>query len=117
MRHLTHKLKLKSDKGHQTLFIRNLAMSLIIYEKIKTTESRARALKPFVEHLINIAKKKEKREAIRLIEKLLQHDSSSRKLFEVIAPKYKDVTGGYLRTTRLGYRNGDNASVVQLELV
>lgn len=117
MRHLTHKTKLRGNKGQQTLLLRNLAMSLIIYEKIKTTESRARAVKPFVEHLINIAKKKEKREAIRQIEQLLQHESSSRKIFEVLVPKYKDVTGGYLRTTRLGYRNGDNASVVQLELV
>ena len=117
MRHLTHKIKLSSNKGHQTLLIRNLAMSLIIYDKIKTTESRARVIKPFVEHLVNIVKTKEKREAIRLVEKLLQHDNASRKLFEVIAPKYKDVTGGYLRTTRLGYRNGDNASVVQIEFV
>ena len=117
MRHLQKKVKLVKDKAHRTALIRNLAMSVIIYEKIKTTEAKAKAIKPFVEHLVTIAKTKEKREAIRLIEELLQHENSSRKLLEVYAPKYKDTKGSCLKTTRLGYRNGDNAPVVQLEFV
>ena len=117
MRHKQKKIKLTSSRGHQTALIRNLAMSIIIYEKIKTTEAKASAVKPFVEKLINIAKKKEKREAIRQIESLLQHENSSRKIFEVLADKYKDRKSGYLRITKLGYRSGDNASVVQIELV
>jgi large subunit ribosomal protein L17 len=117
MRHKVKKIKLTAHKGHQTALIRNLAMSVLIYEKIKTTEAKARAVKPFVEKLINIAKKKEKREAIRQIESLLQHKNSSKKLFEVLADKYKDKEGGYLRVTKLGYRSGDNAPVVQIELV
>jgi large subunit ribosomal protein L17 len=117
MRHKVKKVKLGSDKDHTTAIMRNLAMSVIIYEKIKTTTAKAKAVQPFVERLITIAKKENKREAIRHIERLLQHANGSKKLMEVIAAKYKDRTSGYTRITKLGYRNGDNAPVVQLELV
>ena len=117
MRHKVKKVKLGSDKDHTTAIMRNLAMSVIIYEKIKTTTAKAKAVQPFVERLITIAKKENKREAIRHIERLLQHAHGSKKLMEVIAAKYKDRTSGYTRITKLGYRNGDNAPVVQLELV
>lgn len=117
MRHKQKKIKLVAHKGHQTALIRNLAMSIIIYEKIKTTAAKASAVKPFVEKLINIAKKKEKKDAIRQIEALLQHENSSRKILEVLKDKYSDRNSGYLRVTKLGYRSGDNAQVVQIELV
>ena len=116
MRHKKDRGKLVGDKGHNTALLRNLAMSVIIYEKIKTTEAKAKAVKPFVERLIQIAKKKEKREAIRQINALLQHENRSRKLLEVLADKFKEKEGGYLRITKLGYRSGDNAPVVQIEL-
>ena len=117
MRHNVKKVKLGTDKDHRTALLRNLAMSVIIYDKIKTTQAKAKATQPFVEKLINIAKKENKREAIREIDKLLQHQNSSRKLMEVLADKYKDRNSGYTRITKLGYRNGDNAPVVQLELI
>ena len=117
MRHKVKKISLQTDRNHATAIMRNLAMSVIIYEKIKTTESKARAVRPFVDHLIHIAKTKGKKEGIRLIEKLLQHENSSRKIFEVLLERYKDRNSGFTRTTKLGYRNGDNASVVQLELL
>lgn len=117
MRHKVKKVKLGSDKDHTTALIRNLAMSVIIYEKIKTTSKKAKAVQPFVERLINIAKKKEKLGAIRELERLIQHENSSRKIMEVLVEKYKDKTSGYTRITKLGYRTGDNAPVVQLELI
>lgn len=117
MRHKVKKVKLGSDKDHTTALMRNLAMSVIIYEKIKTTAAKAKAVQPFVERLITIAKKKEKREAIRQLNKLLNHENSSKKLLEVIVEKYKDRNSGFTRITKLGYRNGDNAPVVQIELV
>jgi len=116
MRHNTKKIKLRSAKGHQRQLLRNLAMSLIIHEKIKTTEAKARAVKSFVEELIQIAKTYEKREAIRKLESELQHEDTSKKLLEVLKEKYAEKEGGYTRTTKLGYRNGDNAPVVQIEL-
>lgn len=117
MRHKVKKVKLGSDKDHTTALMRNLAMSVIIYEKIKTTSKKAKAVQPFVERLINIAKKKEKVGAIRELERLIQHENTSRKIMEVLVEKYKDKTSGYTRITKLGYRNGDNAPVVQLELI
>lgn len=117
MRHRVKKPRIGTDKSHRTALVRNLAMSLIIYEKIKTTAAKAKAVQPFVEKLITVAKKKEKREAIRQIEELLQHENSSRKLLEVLADRYKDRNSGFTRVTKLGYRNGDNAPVVQLELL
>ncbi|NIA01776.1 MAG: 50S ribosomal protein L17 [Nitrospirae bacterium] len=124
MRHKVKKVKLGIDKEHTTAIMRNLAMSVIIYEKVKTTTAKARAVQPFVERLISIGKKsqmrngvKEKRHAIREIERLLQHENSSRKILEVLVDKYKDRTSGFTRITKMGYRNGDNAPVVQIELV
>lgn len=117
MRHKVKKVKLGSDKDHTTALMRNLAMAVIIYDKIKTTQAKAKAVQPFVERLISIAKGKDKIHAIREIDRLLKHENSSKKIFEVILEKYKDRNSGYTRITKLGYRNGDNAPVVQLELV
>ncbi len=117
MRHLVKKVKLGSDKDHTTALMRNLAMSVIIYGKVKTTSAKAKAVQPFVEKLINIGKKDNKRESIRQIEKLLQHENSSRKIIEVLKEKYKDTNSGYTRITKLGNRAGDNAPMVQIELI
>ncbi len=117
MRHKVKKVKLGSDKDHRTALLRNLAMSVIIHEKIKTTETKAKAVQPFVEKLISIGKQEDKKHAIREIERLLQHDNSSKKILEVLVDKYKDKTSGFTRITKLGFRKGDNAPVVQLELV
>lgn len=117
MRHKVKKVKLGVDKDHTTALVRNLAMAVIIYEKIKTTSKKAKAVQPFVERLINIAKRKEKMSAIRELERLIQHENSSKKIMEVLVDKYKEKTSGYTRITKLGYRNGDNAPVVQLELI
>lgn len=117
MRHKVKKVKLGVDKDHTTAIMRNLAMSVIIYEKVKTTTAKARAVQPFVEKLINIGKKKDGIHAIREIERLLQHENSSKKILEVLADKYKDRPSGYTRITKMGYRNGDNAPVVQIELI
>ncbi|MBD3361089.1 50S ribosomal protein L17 [Candidatus Peregrinibacteria bacterium] len=117
MRHKVKKIRLATDKSHRTALLRNLAMSVIIYEKVKTTNAKAKMVQPFIDKLINIAKKKEKREAIREIERLLQHENSSKKIMEVLVEKYKDRPSGYTRMTKLGYRNGDNAPVVQIELM
>ncbi|MBI4232589.1 50S ribosomal protein L17 [Candidatus Peregrinibacteria bacterium] len=117
MRHKVKKVKLGSDKDHTTALVRNLAMSVIIYEKIKTTTAKAKAVQPFIERLITIGKSKEKREAIRELDRLLQHKNSSKKILEVLIEKYKDRNSGFTRITKLGYRAGDNAPVVQLELV
>ncbi|MFA6917269.1 MAG: 50S ribosomal protein L17 [Candidatus Gracilibacteria bacterium] len=118
MRHRVKKLKLGHGIDYRIALVRNLAMSVIIYDKIKTTAAKAKAVQPFVERLITIAKRTEsKKDAIREIEKLLQHKNSSKKIFEVLLERYKDRKCGFTRITKLGYRSGDNAPVVQIELV
>lgn len=117
MRHKVKKVKLGSDKDHKTALMRNLAMSVIIYEKVKTTTAKAKAVQPFVERLINTAKGEDKKAAIRRVEKLLQHENSSKKMFEVLVEKYKDKNSGYTRITKVGNRKGDNAPIVQIELI
>jgi len=117
MRHKVKKVKLGTDTSHTKAILRNLAMSLIIHEKIKTTPKRAKAVQSFVEKLITLAKTKDKMNAIRLVTARLDHVDSSKKLFEVIVDRYKDRDSGYTRITKLGNRNGDNAPIVQIELV
>lgn len=117
MRHRVKKVKIGTDKNHKTALLRNLAMSVIIYEKVQTTQAKAKAVQPFVERLISIGKKKEKLAAIREIEKLLQHENSSRKILEVLAEKYKDRDSGFTRIIKIGPRKGDNAPIVQIELI
>jgi len=116
MRHQVRKAKLGTDKDHTTALLRNLAMSVIINEKVQTTERRARYAQPFVERLITIGKTKETRESIRLITSLLQHESSCRKILEVLKDRYKDKESGFTRITKIKNRKGDNAQIVQIEL-
>lgn len=118
MRHRVKKVKIKNGVDYKTALVRNLAMSVIIYDKIKTTAAKAKAVQPFIERLIASAKRiKDKKEGIREIERLLQHKNGSKKIFEVLVDKYKDRKSGFTRITKLGYRSGDNAPVVQIELV
>ena len=117
MRHKVKKVKIGSDRDHKTALMRNLAMQVIIHDSIKTTATRAKAVQPFVERLIHIGKTKEKREAIRQITSLLQHDDSSKKILEVLVDKYQDRDSGFTRIIKLGYKSGDNAPVVQISLV
>ncbi len=117
MRHKVKKIQLGSDKDHRVALIRNLAMQIIIHDGIKTTAAKAKAVQPFVERLITIAKNSEKVHGIREVNRLIQHEDSAKKIFEVLLEKYKNHTSGYTRIVKLGYRNGDRAPVVQIELV
>lgn len=96
--------------------LRNLASSIIIYEKVKTTEAKAKAVKPLLEKVITTAVKGGLSNRRELIAQLPQ-PMAVKKALEVLAVKYKDKRGGYLRTIKLGRRQGDNAEIVQIELV
>ncbi|MBU1992697.1 MAG: 50S ribosomal protein L17 [Patescibacteria group bacterium] len=117
MRHQKRVIKIGSDKDHRTSLLRTLAMQVIIHEKVKTTSKRVKAVQPFVEKLITIAKTKDKMNAIRRIEKLVQHKDCSKKLIDDLAIRYKDRTSGYTKTYNMGSRAGDNAPMVQIELI
>jgi len=97
--------------------IGNLATSLILHEKIQTTQAKAKALQPIVDKIINIAKREDKKEAIRAISPWMHSSLGSKKLIEEIAKRYTNRQSGYTRITNIGFRAGDAAPIVQIELV
>lgn len=122
MRHKVKKIKLGRQNAHTAALIKNLVTSVILHEKIKTTQAKAKAAQPQVEKLITLARavesgKKAKREVIREFNRQLFDENASRKLLEELAVRYADRTSGFTRTTHLGNRAGDAAPIVQLELV
>jgi large subunit ribosomal protein L17 len=118
MRHRKKKVsKLGRPKDHRKALIKNLATAIIIYEKIQTTEAKAKIVAPLIDKLIKISKEKEKMNAIREIHRHIQHENCSRKLLEDLAARYKDRTSGFTRTIAVKLRKGDNAPIVQIELV
>jgi len=117
MRHQVHKLKLGLPRDQRDLMMGNLATSLVLHEKIKTTKAKAKALQPFMDKLINSAKNANQKMAIRDINAILQSNLSAKKLMEEIVKRYADRNSGYTRIVSMGFRPGDAAPVVQIELV
>jgi large subunit ribosomal protein L17 len=108
--------RLGSGPKHQRLMLSGLALSLFEHERVKTTEAKAKALKPYAERLITKAKAggvHERRQVLALIE----DRSVVHKLFADIAPRFAARNGGYTRILKLGPRNGDGAPMALIELV
>lgn len=116
MRHQKKGKTLDRKKQPRQALLRNLAVSLILYEKVKTTEAKAKAVKPLVEKLITKGKENTLANR-RYLMKYLYVENAVKKVLEVLGPKYKERQGGYTRIVKLGRRQGDGAPVVQLELV
>jgi len=116
MRHRVKGKKLDRKKAPREAMLKNLASSIIIYEKVKTTEAKAKAVKPLLEKVITTAIKGDLASRRELI-KILPQKMAIKKVMEILAVKYKERHGGYSRIVKLGNRVGDNASVVQIELV
>jgi large subunit ribosomal protein L17 len=101
---------------HRRLMLANLACSVLDHGRIKTTEARAKEVKPIVEKMITMGKAGDlgsRRTAI----SQLRNKQVTYRLFNEIAPRYADRQGGYTRITHLGPRPGDAAEMVYLELV
>lgn len=96
--------------------MRGLAQNLVLYEKIKTTEAKAKALRPYIERMITTAKKGDLT-ARRSLMKDLTTDGAVKKMLEVLGPRYKTRAGGYTRIVKIGPRQGDGAEIVQIEFV
>ncbi|KKS24407.1 MAG: 50S ribosomal protein L17 [Candidatus Nomurabacteria bacterium GW2011_GWC2_41_8] len=97
--------------------LNSLALNLIVREKIKTTEPKAKELRPFMEKLVTRAKKGDLATRRSVISKLSNRSKEVKKLFEVIAPKYADKKGGYTRVLKLGARKSDGAKMAVIEFV
>ena len=118
MRHQKKRNKLSRDAGHRKALIRNLCGQVLQHERVRTTEAKAKVVKPEVEKLITLAKRGDlhaRRQAI----STLQHPDKGviYKLFEEIAPRYSARPGGYTRILKLGPRKSDATEMVFLELV
>lgn len=116
MRHKNNKKILDRKKAPREMMLRNLAASILIYEKVKTTEAKAKAVKSLVEKLITISKKADLNARRKLIE-ILPQKLAIKKAMEVLGKRYEGRNGGYTRIIRLGAREGDGAKIVQIELV
>jgi large subunit ribosomal protein L17 len=116
MRHGKAGFKLKRDVGARNSLLRNLVTSVIESERIVTTPPKAKAAKPLVERMITLAKK-DSLHARRQAAAFLCTPQSVKKLFDKLGTRFGQRNGGYTRIVRLGWRKGDGAEQVMLELV
>ncbi len=116
MRHLKKVKKLGRDKEHRRALLRNQVISLFTYGKIKTTLPKAKETRRWAEKMITLGKKgtvPARREAF----KFLADRKMVNRVFDEIAPLFKERNGGYTRIYRLWRRRGDNAEMAMLELL
>ncbi len=116
MRHHRAGKKLGRDSAHRRALYANLAGSLIEHGRIKTTEAKAKAVKPFAEQMITLGKRGDLAARRQAIAELRSQDVVHQ-LFADVAPRFVDRAGGYTRIVKLGPRQGDAAEMVYLELV
>ncbi|KKT00941.1 MAG: 50S ribosomal protein L17 [Candidatus Nomurabacteria bacterium GW2011_GWF2_43_8] len=117
MRHHNTKRKFGRSKTQKRALLNSLALNLIVRGKIKTTEPKAKELRPFIEKLVTQAKKGNLATRKLVAAKLSNRGPEIKKLFEVLAPKYADKKGGYTRILKLGARKSDSASMAIIEFV
>ncbi|MFY9344280.1 MAG: 50S ribosomal protein L17 [Planctomycetota bacterium] len=121
MRHNVAGKSLGRNTAHRAALRKNFTVSVIQHERVVTTLPKAKALRPFVEKVITLARstdQKTRLHRIRQAVSLLQDKDAVKKLFEVIGPRFANRAGGYTRILRLpDYRIGDGGSKVVFELV
>lgn len=116
MRHRKKGKILGRERAPRLALMRSLAQGLILYEKIQTTEAKAKALRPMVERLITKSKNSTLHNRRQLLS-ALPSENAVRKLLEIIGPRYKERPGGYTRIFHLMPRKNDAAKMAQIELV
>ncbi len=117
MRHNKSGRKLNRNSSHRKAMFKNMAVSLLEHELIRTTVPKAKELRRTIEPLITLAKNKDDVSKRRLAFARLRDRSAVTKLFNEIAPRYKERPGGYTRILKCGPRPGDNAPMAYIELV
>jgi len=116
MRHKVAGYKLGRTTSHRRSLFRNMVTSLIMEERIETTAIKAKAVRPLVEKMITLGKKGDLA-ARRQATAYLMTDAAVHKLFDVVAPRFGDRKGGYLRIVRTAWRKGDGAEKAFIELL
>jgi len=117
MRHGRKRHKLSRDAAHRKALLKNLSRDLLEHERIKTSQAKAKAVKPEVEKLITLAKRGDLHARRQALSALGQDRFVVHKLFEEVAPRYAERPGGYTRIVKLGPRRSDATEMVFLELV
>ena len=116
MRHRKAGRKLGRNPAQRRALIRQLTVSMIIHERITTTEAKAKTLRPVVERLVTIAREDTPHHR-NLVMSKIDHGPATEKLFEVVAPRFEETPGGYTRISKLGTRHGDAAPMALIEFV
>ena len=116
MKHNIVHRKLNRTSSHRKVLLMNLSNALLKHEQITTTLPKAKELKPYIEKIITLGKKGDLQSRRKTIS-ILQDEKNTRKVFNVIADRYKERKGGYTRIIKLGNRHGDNAPAAIIELV
>jgi len=116
MRHLKAGSKLKRDAGSRNSLLRNLVTSVILEERVVTTVTKAKAVKPLIDKMITLGKR-DTLHARRQAASFLETPKSVKKLFDTLGTRFGQREGGYTRIVRLGFRKGDGAEQAMIELV
>ena len=116
MRHKVAGWKLGRNTRHRRSLLRNLVTSLIVEERIETTVPKAKAMRPLVEKMITLGKRGDL-SARRQAGAYLMTKEAVTRLFDIVAPRFGDREGGYLRIVRAGWRKGDGADTAFVELL
>jgi large subunit ribosomal protein L17 len=117
MRHQKQRHKLSRDSAHRRALLRNLCREVIEHERIRTSQAKAKAVKPQIEKLITLGKRGDLHARRQALSELGQDKFLVHKLFEEVAPRYAERNGGYTRIVKLGPRRSDSTEMVFLELV
>lgn len=117
MRHRVAHRKLGRTTEHRLSLLRNLAASLITHERIRTTEAKAKELRPFVEKLVTLGKRDSLHARRQALSILPSNKAAVHRLFGEVSPRFAERPGGYTRILKLGPRQGDGASMALIEFV
>ena len=115
-RHAYQGRKLSRDRDQRKALLRGLVTSLVLHERVKTTEAKAKEIAPYFDRMVTSAKKGDLHHQRQLREFLLTENSVGKMITE-LAPAFSDRSGGYTRVVKAGNRRGDNAPLAVIELV
>jgi len=116
MRHRKAGRKLGRNPAQRKALFRQMAISIIMHERITTTEAKAKTIRPIVEKLVTIGREDTPANR-KLIMSRLDHPLAVVKLFEIVAPRFTETPGGYTRISKLEPRRGDAAPMALIEFI
>jgi len=116
MKHKKSGRKFGRNPAQRKALLRQLAISMILHERLTTTEAKAKELRSVVEKLVTIGREDSEHHR-RLVMSKIDNEVATTKLFDIVAPRFEGVPGGYTRISKLGPRRGDAAPMVLIEFV